>query len=319
MIIEDTRVTVAPPNTLLTVTENKYCVVLNGTVKVKTSHSYREIGPRSIFKMEGMICSGEKGCQIIIFDPNKHQLPVDIRQKIRQIAEEERHTDDNNEPPSPDANQLVYDKRICCPVCGTDFTAKKVRTGKLKSMNLDSDLRMHYEGINPLLYSVIICPECFYANLSEDFAHISPAEKSKLSSVTRTARQGHLTELETAIENYKLAIKCIQAVNGTPDRLAKACLHLAWLYEDAGEDTQSSEMRQNALSYYKQAFSSSSHLNQSQLEQVIYLIGELSLQLGNKKEAYGYFQQLIQKKDTAPWLMKLTRERLFELRNQASS
>jgi hypothetical protein len=314
VLVEEARIIAVPPNTLITVAENKYCVVLKGTVKVRTPHSLREMGARSIFKAEGIICSGEKGCEFIIFDPGKHQLPDNIRRKIRQLAAEEEATDEKNGQAGTGAHQLLYDKHFRCPVCATEFTAQKVRTTKLKSKNLDTDLRTHYEGINPLLYNVILCPGCFYANFSEDFEDLSAIEKTKLSSERRTFRQDNSSELETAIEKYKLALKCIQTVNGTPEKLAKAYLHLAWLYEDTGENNLAVEMRQNALTCYKQAFSSSSHLQKPQLEQITYLIGELSLQLGHLKEAYDYFQQLIQDKDTAPWLKKQTRQRILDLR-----
>lgn len=319
MNIEKTQVTVAPPNTRLMISENKYCVILNGTVTIKTAYSLKEIGTNSIFQAEGIIYSGENGCKIIAFDPTKYRLPFSIRRKLWSFAEKKRHANTKSRSPERPTNQLVYNKDFCCPVCGTEFIAEQVRFSKLKLVKRDPDLRMHYEKIDPLIYSVILCPKCFYANFAEDFDSITAVEKSKLLSNTRTDYSNSSPGIETAIENHKLALECIKTINGTPGKLAKSYLHLAWLYEDTGEKELAKEMRQYALTYYKQAYSSSPHLNSSQVQQITYLIAELSLQLGYNKDAYEFFQQLGREKDPIPWLVKLGRERLFDLRNDTGT
>lgn len=319
MQIEETQITVAPPNTRLTISENKYCVILNGTVTIKTSSSLKEIGTNSIFQAEGIIYSGENGCKIIAFDPTKHRLPFSIRRKLWNFAEKKRYANIKNESSQKHTNQLIYNKNFCCPVCETKFRAEQVRFSKLKLVKRDPDLRMHYEKIDPLMYNVILCPQCFYANFAEDFNKITPVKKSKLLSTTRMDCSNSSPCVEkTAIENHKLALECIKIINGTPGNLAKSYLHLAWLYEDINEKTLAKEMREYALTYYKQAYSSSPHLNSSQVQQIIYLIAELSLQLGYNKDAYEFFQQLIREKEPIPWLLKLGRERLLDLRNKIS-
>ena len=314
MLIKEAQITVVPSNTRLTIKENKYCVVLNGTVVVKESQTIKKMCERSIFKAKGLIYSGEDGCKIIVF--GKEQLPDKIRQNILHASKKVSPTENGKDLQS-DLSHLLYDKSVCCPVCGTTFTAKQIRFSKLKLAKHDPDLRMHYKQMDPILYNVFICPKCFYANLSQDFDKITSIKEPLSISTEERPDSSQLTELELAIENYKLVLQCLKKLDSTPDKLARIYLYLAWLYEDAGKETIAKEMRQDALTYFKQAYSSFSDPNSSQIHQITYLVAELSSQLGNKKDAYDFFQRLVREKDTAPWLVKLARDRLYVLREKA--
>ena len=49
-------------------------------------------------------------------------------------------------PPKIEEKDLIYDKVFSCPVCGKDFSAKIMKTGKAKLIGTDMDLRAKYEG-----------------------------------------------------------------------------------------------------------------------------------------------------------------------------
>jgi len=313
LLIKEAQITVVPSNTRLTIKKNKYCVVLNGTVIVKESQKTKKMCERNIFKTKGHIYSGENGCKVIVL--GEEQLPDNIRQRILRPSKKETYTENAKDPQSA-PNNLLYDISVCCPFCGTTFTAKQIRFSRLKLIKQDPDLRMHYEQMDPILYNVFVCPECSYANLAQDFDKITSVKKL-LPFSNKRPEGSQLTELELAIENYKLVLQCLKKLESTPDKLARIYLYLAWLYEDTGKAPAAKEMRQEALTYFKQAYSTSSDQNSSQIHQITYLIAELSLQLGNKKDAYDFFQRLIREKDAAPWLVKLARDRLYVLRDKA--
>ena len=313
LLIKEAQITDVPANTRLLVDENKYCVVVNGTVIVKGAQT-KQMGARSIFRAEGLLYSGEEGCRIIVF--GEEQLPENIRQKIIQPPITENHTENCKDPQSV-TNNLFYEKKVSCPVCGTSFNSRRVRLSKLKLIKQDPDLRMHYQELNPLLYNVTICPECSYANLNQDFERVSSVRRPlNLNAEKRRSDSKQLTESEMAAENYQLVLQCLEKIGSPADKLARIYLYLAWLYEDSGDETTGREMRQKALTYYKKAYSTSSAINSSQLHQITYLIAELSSQLGNKKDAYDFFQRLIREKDAASWLVRLARERLYDLRKR---
>lgn len=314
MLIKEAQITVVPSNTRMIIKENKYCIVLKGTVIVKGYQQTKVMVERNIFNTKGLIYSGEDGCEIVVLD--KEQLPENIKQKILHTSKNKFHTGNNKDQQS-DLEYLLYNKSVCCPVCHTTFAAKQIRFSKLKLVKRDTDLRMHYKQLDPTLFNVFICPKCHYANLAQDFDKIAPSIDPSSFSTEEIPNSSQLTELELAIENYKLVLQCLKKLNSTPDKIARIYLYLAWLYEDAEKETIAKEMRQEALTYFKQAYNKSSVSNSSQIHQIIYLIAELSLQLGNKKDAYDFFQHLIREKDASPWLVKLARDRFYVLREKA--
>lgn len=313
MLIKEAQITDVPANTRLVIDENKYCVVISGTVIVRGAQTKR-MGERSIFRAEGLLYSGEEGCRVIVF--NEEQLPEKIKQKIIDTSIAEDHTK-NSENTLPLTNNLFYEKQVSCPICGTSFKSRRIRYSKLKLIKQDPDLRRHYQELDPLLYNVTICPECSYANLNRDFDKIPSARKPLHLNIERRRSDSlQLSEVEMAIENYLLVLQCLEKLASPPDKLARIYLYLAWLYEDSGNETKGREMRQEALNYYNQAYTTSSAMDSSQLHQITYLIAELSSQLGYKKDAYDFFQRLIKEEDVAPWLLKLARERLYDLRTR---
>ena len=41
--------------------------------------------------------------------------------------------------------EFIFDKTYICPVCDSEFKSKSVKTGKIKLLSLDSDLRPRYQ------------------------------------------------------------------------------------------------------------------------------------------------------------------------------
>ncbi|MDA3941503.1 MAG: DUF2225 domain-containing protein [Spirochaetia bacterium] len=77
---------------------------------------------------------------------------------------------------------------IICPVCETEFHKEDIRTGRgrLIAGDLTDELRRFYEPsqkygeVNPLLYPVTVCPECFYAAFQLEFKEIPPESISSV-------------------------------------------------------------------------------------------------------------------------------------------
>ena len=67
-----------------------------------------------------------------------------------------------------------------CPVCKAEFHREELRTGRgrLIAGDLSDELRRFYQAsqkygeINPLFYSVTVCPECYYGVFHIDFDEI---------------------------------------------------------------------------------------------------------------------------------------------------
>ena len=61
---------------------------------------------------------------------------------------------------------LLFDKHFICKVCDKEFKSKMVRTGKVKLIGSDNDLRPKYQHVDSLKYDAIVCPYCGYAELN---------------------------------------------------------------------------------------------------------------------------------------------------------
>ena len=69
--------------------------------------------------------------------------------------------------------EIVFEKKIKCPVCDLLFPVLKFRPGKVKLIGTDTDLRPKYENADPLKYDAMVCTNCGYAGLSRYFDKVT--------------------------------------------------------------------------------------------------------------------------------------------------
>ncbi|MGL4366766.1 MAG: DUF2225 domain-containing protein [Brevinemataceae bacterium] len=68
-------------------------------------------------------------------------------------------------------------KPIVCPNCDTNFYKEELQTGRgrINAGNITDELRrlyiptQKYGIVNPLFYSIIVCPKCYFAGLLQEF------------------------------------------------------------------------------------------------------------------------------------------------------
>lgn len=148
-------------------------------------------------------------------------------------------------PPKVEEKDLIYDKSFTCPVCGTEFSAKIMKTGKAKLIGTDMDLRAKYEGIDAMKYDVELCESCGYAALSRYFSNIGSAQtkliREKVSSGVHITRyQDEIYSYEQAYERYKLALVCAVVKKSRASEKAYICLKSGWLLRGWRESLQES-------------------------------------------------------------------------------
>ena len=154
----------------------------------------------------------------------------------------------------PKISFIEKNPRIC-PVCGNEFYHEMLLTGggRLIAGKLRNDLRRTYEKskrygtIYPLIYVVVVCPNCLYASFQEDFQLIDNKRIEEASS-TLDERAKYMKEFfgdnvdftknRTLIEgaaSYFLAIDGYHYHSAdTAPTLKKALcsLRLSWTLED---------------------------------------------------------------------------------------
>lgn len=165
--------------------------------------------------------------------------------------------------------EFLLEKSIRCPVCDHVFKSKMVKTGRVKRMEPDFDLRPRFEYIDTNKYDVSSCPKCGYTAMNRYFSHLSSAQIKLLDEGVRrkfkpTAQtEGEEYSYDEAIERYKLALYNTLVKKGKASEKAFECLKISWLYRGKGEELLKSSkkdseavqkcQKEEAL-YYEQAY-----------------------------------------------------------------
>lgn len=147
---------------------------------------------------------------------------------------------------------LIYDKSVECPVCGTHFTTKIMKTGKARLVGMDQDLRARYEGIDTGKYDVSMCPVCGYAALGRYFSMVTAAQakliKEKIS-MTVSIKEYHdeTYGYEQAFERYQLALACAVVKHSKASEKAYICLKSGWLLRGWRESLENGDTGEQNL------------------------------------------------------------------------
>ncbi len=202
-----------------------------------------------------------------------------------------------NDQPVEGLVEGIYNKEIVCPVCSKKITVTKVKAKASRVISRDSDYCVTYEGINPLLYDVWICPNCGYSSQQDKFETIS-ARDSRIILETITPRwnkrsfSGERT-IDTAIEAFMLALLNLQLRKAKTSEYAKVCLRLAWLYRGRNEEKEL-EYIKFAARHYSDTYEKE-QFPVDKLDELtcLYMIGELNRRAGNYEDSVKWFSRLI--------------------------
>lgn len=146
-----------------------------------------------------------------------------------------------------------------CPVCENEFYHEQILSGggRLIAGELRRDLRRLYEttkkygDVYPLIYNIVVCPECLYSSLSEDFDNI---DKKKVEDCLedKAGRLRYVSEmfgenvnfsddrtLRSGAASYFLAISSYGFHNGSTFptfKKALCSLRMSWVLEDLNKE-----------------------------------------------------------------------------------
>ncbi|UTR09127.1 DUF2225 domain-containing protein [Evansella sp. LMS18] len=185
-----------------------------------------------------------------------------------------------------------YDKKIICSLCGNAFTSKKIRSRAIRVEKAESDFCLQHKDstLNPVLYEIYVCPECGFA-FNEQFDDNLSAEaeevfRLKISSNWKKQSYGEERSYEEAAKTLKLALLSAEQTVQTPVVKAGLCLRLSWLYRYMENEKEEARFQRHARSFYEVSYTEGDFKNKSMTEiTVLYLIGELSRRVGDKKGA----------------------------------
>lgn len=152
----------------------------------------------------------------------------------------------------PKESEFLLPKSMRCPVCDTAFKSLSVKTGRVKRLEPDFDLRPRFSHIDTNKYDVASCPKCGYTALYRYFEHISPGQirliekevKSKFKPVEPMDPKALIEPYtyEEAISRYQLAFFNTVVKKGKTSERAFILLKLAWLNRGLAEELEAKDL-----------------------------------------------------------------------------
>lgn len=143
---------------------------------------------------------------------------------------------------------------IVCPVCEATFHREDIRTGRgrLIAGDLTDELRRFYEPsqkygeVNPLLYPITVCPECYFAAFQADFKEIpleiiplvSNDKKKRLDSIGKIFKNIQFKESRKLMEGAASYYLAMMSYDHFPHEFSPvikqglASYRAAWLFSD---------------------------------------------------------------------------------------
>ncbi|MCG8568642.1 MAG: DUF2225 domain-containing protein [Spirochaetes bacterium] len=167
-------------------------------------------------------------------------------------------------------------KPIICPVCQQEFYHENMMSGggRLIAEDISDKLHRNYKPsqkfgkVYPLIYPVVVCPDCFYASLPGDFDKIEEdmAATLKMKTQERIDFANRLIggvidfsryrTLESGAVSYVLAAECYDSFN--PKMLpvikqAICSIRGAYLFEDLNKEKPNHYFDYLTEMFYKKA------------------------------------------------------------------
>lgn len=238
-------------------------------------------------------------------------------EKMDVFEEEAEKKDANNKSAEPKITEgdLLFDKSYHCPVCDSDFHSKMVRTGKVKLLSQDSDLRPKYQLVDSLKYDALVCPNCGYAALSRFFKFMMPAQAKMIrdnisKNFSGLKPTGNTYTYDDALLRHQLALANTVVKKAKASEKAYTCLKIAWLCRGKAEslpkDTpdydqqiqelqkEETELLANAYAGFNEAFSKEDFPMCGMDEMTLtYLVAELARRIGKYEESSRWVSRVL--------------------------
>ena len=195
----------------------------------------------------------------------KEDLNILGEEKKKEVVKEPEKA----APKPPEEKDFLIPKTNKCPVCDREFQSLQIKSGKLKRLEPDFDLRPNYVGIDSIKYDVTACPYCGYAAMNRYFEGLSIAQmklvRQEVGAKYRPARPATdpTYSYEQALDRFKLSLVCTMVKRAKLSEKAYTCLKIAWLEREMlkampentdEEKAKKHEMKEEYLGFYRQAY-----------------------------------------------------------------
>lgn len=243
---------------------------------------------------------------------------------------EKKSATGKKEKPKFNEADIIFEKTFRCPVCEDEFKSKTVKTGRVKLISADTDLRPKYQLVDSLKYDAIVCPSCGYSALNRFFNYMTAAQAKLIKEQISASFKGLSEESDTytydeAIARHKLALVNTIVKKGKISERAYTCLKLAWLLRGKGEnlpadttdyDKVKKELAKEEYEFIKNAYEGFMSAFEKELFPICgmdeitttYLVADLARRCGKYDESSRWISRVLISKDANERIKAKARE-----------
>jgi len=238
--------------------------------------------------------------------------------------------------------QLVFDRKIICPVCDHEFLSKTVKSSVNRFEKTSLTLRPIYSKIDPLLYDVVQCNACGYAALNTTYNKISERQikaiRENISSKFIPKDEQKDYDYKTALVNNKLALYNAIIMGSKSINKAYLCLRISWII-DGYLETMEEDDKKEALTLERLNFVKNAYVGFLEAYETIsfpvfgmnqptyyYLLGVLAYELGDHSHSKRWLSKVMvdegshqRLKDKARDVKDLVNQKIKEEKEASSS
>ncbi len=237
---------------------------------------------------------------------------------------------EKDKKPSFSEEDVIFDKTFTCPACDQEFKSKMVKSGKVKLLTLDTDLRPIYENFDPLKYDAIVCPSCGFSALNRFFQYVTSAQvgliKKNITAAFRGIKEeGPILTYDDAVSRHKLALVNAVVKRAKTSERAYTCLKTAWVIRGKAEhlpkelpdyDNQINALEKEELDFlskaydgFEEAFSKEMFPMCGMDETTITIImADLARRIGKSADAGRYISKVLTSRDANERIKQKARE-----------
>lgn len=221
-----------------------------------------------------------------------------------------------------ESDEVFFKKKLACPLCAFRFQTLKPRQKHIIAVKSDDDFCMYYKSVNPLFYEINVCPGCGYSfNMSSRGTVGEETKKGlskKLAEIKKTVNYCGPRTLEDAAETFRMAIECQKLTGLDNSGMGRLHLKLAWLNRYLNLKDREYANLDKALYHLSKSFEEGTSNDLKEEMNLMFLLGQLHLILGDEKGALNWFVRITQhpERKSYPYIVNRARDTWQELRKK---
>ncbi len=153
--------------------------------------------------------------------------------------------------------QFYNIKDITCPNCNNTFKIPFPRYQRMRMQNSYENLRVKYEGVEPVFYEVVFCPQCGYTRLKSEFENVNDLKrklfKEEIGNKFTPRENIVVIDAQKAIEKFKFSFITAKAMNLNASEVAMIYYKLSWIKQIIEDKEGYLNAVKNAYAWFEKA------------------------------------------------------------------